>query len=115
MAEAVIALRESAGVVRALRYAHHSPLTLRVEWLEKLLSGTLGYRLRPWLDARMPAFRESGLLIARGLALDHGLPSDPVLRTDRETPAAGGGGPPLEPNVNINGHPGLGGIEWTAI
>ena len=45
---------------------------LKPGWAEKLLSGRLGERPRPWLHARMPAFpaRASGL--AKGLALLNG-------------------------------------------
>ena len=55
---------------------------LKPGWAEKLLSGRLGERPRPWLHARMPAFpaRASGL--AKGLALLNGHP--PV--TQEEAP-----------------------------
>jgi mono/diheme cytochrome c family protein len=46
---------------------------LRAAWTEKLLGGRLGYTLRPWLDARMPAFPARARIIAHGLALAHGV------------------------------------------
>ncbi|MAE31239.1 MAG: hypothetical protein CMO43_06550 [Verrucomicrobiales bacterium] len=47
---------------------------LKPGWAEKLLSGRLGERPRPWLHSRMPAFpaRASGL--AKGLAMLNGHP-----------------------------------------
>ncbi|HVR73860.1 MAG TPA: DUF6797 domain-containing protein, partial [Planctomycetota bacterium] len=41
-------------------------------WLRRFIAGELGYTLRPWLDARMPAFPGHADVLARGLALDHG-------------------------------------------
>ena len=46
---------------------------LRVEWMEKLFAGELAYKPRPWLTARMPSFPTRGIVIANGLAAEHGL------------------------------------------
>ncbi|HEY1784870.1 MAG TPA: c-type cytochrome, partial [Pirellulales bacterium] len=45
-------------------------------WTERLLAGTLAYRSRPWLKARMPAFPAQAAAIARGLAAEHGVSLD---------------------------------------
>ncbi len=47
---------------------------LRPEWVEQFLLGTLPYKPRPKLEARMPAFPAYAAGLARGLALEHGLP-----------------------------------------
>jgi mono/diheme cytochrome c family protein len=50
---------------------------LRPGWMEEFISGKVGYELRPWLRARMPAFPRRGKSIARGLAAQHGFsPTD---------------------------------------
>jgi hypothetical protein len=46
---------------------------LHGDWLSKQLEGTLPYRMRPWLKARMPAFGAYADLLAEGLAGEHGL------------------------------------------
>ena len=47
---------------------------LHGDWLSKQLEGTLPYRTRPWLKARMPAFGATYAgLLAEGLANEHGL------------------------------------------
>jgi type 1 glutamine amidotransferase/cytochrome c551/c552 len=46
---------------------------LRVDWMERLFAGTLGYKPRPWLKARMPSFPMRGPVLAEGLAVQHGL------------------------------------------
>lgn len=48
---------------------------LRPEWARKLLDGSLSYKPRPWLDARMPAFAAYAERLATGLAAHHGYPS----------------------------------------
>ena len=48
---------------------------LQSDWTERLLAGTLSYRSRPWLKARMPAFAAWAPSIARGLAAEHGVSS----------------------------------------
>ena len=45
---------------------------LRSDWMERLFAGKLGYRSRPWLRARMPAFPVWALLLAKGLPAEHG-------------------------------------------
>jgi mono/diheme cytochrome c family protein len=45
---------------------------LRPEWIARLLSGKLDYRLRPWLRPRMPAFAARAVYLAHGLPLQHG-------------------------------------------
>jgi mono/diheme cytochrome c family protein len=57
---------------------------LRPEWISEFIAGRCGYRPRPWLAQRMPAFAAGADLLAQGLALEHGHP--------RTTPAA-----PAEP------------------
>ena len=46
---------------------------LRPEWVAQFLSGTLSYKPRTKLDARMPAFPAYARGLALGLALDHGM------------------------------------------
>jgi mono/diheme cytochrome c family protein len=57
---------------------------LRPEWTERLLKGELDHRLRPWLRARMPAFKARATLMARGLPLDHGFPPAAVAPEPRK-------------------------------
>jgi cytochrome c553 len=45
---------------------------LRPEWTRKLLDGTLSYKPRPWIEARMPAFTGYAERLAAGLAAQHG-------------------------------------------
>lgn len=60
---------------------------LKPEWAAKFISGEIPHKLRydahpkgePWVDARMPAFKSRGALLARGLAQSHGYaPKNPV-------------------------------------
>jgi hypothetical protein len=47
---------------------------LRTDWMSKFVAGRIGYKPRPWLAARMPAFaRDRTERIATGLSLEHGL------------------------------------------
>lgn len=46
---------------------------LRGEWTERLLTGTLPYRARPWLEARMPVFPGHAKGLSIGLAALHGI------------------------------------------
>ncbi len=55
---------------------------LRPEWTRAFLSGAIAYKPRPWLEARMPAFRTHAAALADGLALTHGYPT----RTESEPP-----------------------------
>ncbi len=52
--------------------------SLRSDWVERRLTGTLDQRPRPWLRARMPRFSDAGLL-AEGLAAQHGLPPTEIV------------------------------------
>jgi cytochrome c553 len=47
---------------------------LRPEWTRELLGGSLSYKPRPWLEARMPAFTAQAERLAAGLAAQHGYP-----------------------------------------
>ncbi len=47
---------------------------LKPEWTTQLLLGQLGYKLRPWLRARMPAFPARAKFLAHALPLEHGFP-----------------------------------------
>jgi mono/diheme cytochrome c family protein len=47
---------------------------LKPEWTADLLAGKLAYKPRPYLRARMPAFPRRSLLLAQGLAAEHGCP-----------------------------------------
>ncbi|HJN12628.1 MAG TPA: DUF6797 domain-containing protein [Pirellulaceae bacterium] len=51
----------------------------RPSWTEKLLAGQLGYKSRPWIAARMPAFPTYAATLARGLAAEHAI--DPQERS----------------------------------
>ena len=46
---------------------------LRSAWTERLLSGGLDYKSRPWLAARMPAFPAYANVLAHGLAAEHAI------------------------------------------
>jgi type 1 glutamine amidotransferase/mono/diheme cytochrome c family protein len=63
---------------------------LRVDWMEQLFAGTLAYKPRPWLKARMPSFPARGAVIAAGLAAEHGLSQIPS-----------GGPKPLDGDIEI--------------
>ena len=63
---------------QATIHRQRPPLTwagekLRAEWVETLLRGQLGYKPRPKLEARMPAFAAYAAGLARGFALEHGV------------------------------------------
>ncbi len=60
---------------------------LHTAWLRKLIAGDLGYTLRPWLDARMPAFPAHAEVLAQGMVLDHGQSLEP----DPEAPGSSEG------------------------
>ena len=57
---------------------------LKPEWVTKLISGTLPYKPRPYLRARMPSFPQRADYLARGLSLEHGCPT----KTPGPEPAA---------------------------
>jgi mono/diheme cytochrome c family protein len=46
---------------------------LKHKWLAAFIKGEVKDQIRPWLSARMPAFETQGLLLAEGLAQEHGL------------------------------------------
>jgi cytochrome c553 len=48
---------------------------LRPEWTRKLLEGSLSYKPRSWIEARMPAFAGYGERLAAGLAAQQGYPA----------------------------------------
>lgn len=45
---------------------------LQPDYLKKILAGEVDQRPRPWLDAKMPAFKERSALLAEALAAAHG-------------------------------------------
>jgi mono/diheme cytochrome c family protein len=47
---------------------------LRPQWMADFIGGTLKYKPRPWLRARMPGFPSRAKALAQGLALSHGCP-----------------------------------------
>ena len=49
---------------------------LQADYLTHILAGEVDQRPRPWLDARMPAFKERADLLSKGLAAAHGLSGD---------------------------------------
>ena len=46
---------------------------LQSGWLRDLLAGRIDYRVRPWLEVRMPCFPRRATQLAMGLAADHGI------------------------------------------
>ncbi|MBL9188754.1 MAG: c-type cytochrome [Opitutaceae bacterium] len=61
------------------------------EWLTQLIAGGLAEKIRPWQEARMPAFASRAANLALGLAAKHGVPAktEPA-RTAPDLIAAGG-------------------------
>ncbi len=47
---------------------------LKPEWSAKFISGDFPEKMRPWLDAQMPAFNKRAELLAQGLSAQNGLP-----------------------------------------
>jgi mono/diheme cytochrome c family protein len=47
---------------------------LRPQWAADFINGTLKYKPRPWLAARMPGFPARAKALAQGLAFAHGCP-----------------------------------------
>jgi type 1 glutamine amidotransferase/cytochrome c2 len=64
---------------------------LRADWTERLLSGKLGYRVRPQLRTRMPSFPAYADALALGLAAEHGIPrvEEPATVSNKELAAIG--------------------------
>ncbi len=52
---------------------------LQGPWIEKLLTGQVQQKPRPWLKARMPAFPAYASLLAHGMAEEHGVPFEEPL------------------------------------
>ncbi|MEW6307101.1 MAG: c-type cytochrome [Verrucomicrobiota bacterium] len=42
------------------------------EWSEAFIAGKVGYKPRPWIEARMPAFAQYAAILAPGMAMQHG-------------------------------------------
>ena len=61
---------------------------LRPEWLARCLAGTVGYKPRPWLASRMPAFPAFAPLLAEGLSAAHGWPPRSPLQPPPDAAAA---------------------------
>ena len=76
----VIALEGSGRVPDVIPSLTWAGEKFRPPWTERLLQGNLGYRSRPWLKARMPAFKSYATKIAHGLAVEHGV--NPYESTD---------------------------------
>ncbi|MFO0980265.1 MAG: hypothetical protein U1E76_00740 [Planctomycetota bacterium] len=51
---------------------------LQASFVENILAGTLDFKPRPWLAARMPSFAAPAAAIARGLSCMHGCSPEPV-------------------------------------
>jgi hypothetical protein len=64
---------------------------LRPEWSEAFIGGEIADKPRPWLQARMPAFRPYAPGLARGFAMVHGYPpkTPPEPAVDPAAVAAG--------------------------
>ncbi len=54
---------------------------LKPEWTKQFIAGEIGYKPRPWIESRMPAFKAWAEGLATGLAHSHGFPA--------KTPAEG--------------------------
>lgn len=59
---------------------------LRPDWLQRQFSGTLGYRSRPWLQMRMPAFVNVASLLPTSMVANHGLTSNE--RAEQQEPSS---------------------------
>lgn len=64
-------------------------------WLAGLLAGQHPHRIRPWLEARMPAFASRSANLALGLAAKHGVP--------RQTPAPAANAALVAPGAKLAG------------
>jgi mono/diheme cytochrome c family protein len=64
---------------------------LRPAWMEQFIAGTIGYKPRPWLIARMPGFVTPAAGVAQGFSFEHGfgLTPDPEEAIDAEKVKAG--------------------------
>ncbi|MCM8538414.1 MAG: c-type cytochrome [Lentisphaeraceae bacterium] len=49
---------------------------IQADYLEKIISGKLDHRPRPWLDMRMPAFKERSVALSEGMAASHGFSTE---------------------------------------
>jgi hypothetical protein len=61
----------SGGIPEVFPELTWSGEKLQPKWTRQLLSGTLSYKSRPWLNARMPAFPAYAERLAHGLAAEH--------------------------------------------
>jgi len=69
---------------------------LKPEWTARFISGEISYKPRaekhpkgePWLEARMPAFKSRGMLLAYGLAAQHGFPPRTRVEPEVDTSVA---------------------------
>ncbi len=57
---------------------------LKAGWIESFLDGSLSYRPRPFLKARMPVFSARAGILAAGLSAEHGFPTE--TRSPRHAP-----------------------------
>ena len=57
---------------------------LHAPWIQSLLAGQIAERPRPWMKLRMPSFPARALLLANGLAHEHGLSREPLPRPSIE-------------------------------
>jgi mono/diheme cytochrome c family protein len=64
---------------------------LRPQWSAKFIAGEVAYKPRPYLHARMPAFKSRAAWLAEGLAAEHGVgTSEPAYpKPDAEMSATG--------------------------
>jgi mono/diheme cytochrome c family protein len=51
---------------------------LKPDWMARFIAGTVDYKPRPWLMARMPAFASRAEKLAEGLSLEHGWTLKPL-------------------------------------
>lgn len=52
---------------------------LRADWTQRLLSGAIGDKPRPWIQARMPSFPAYAVGLSEGLAAMSGFSTEPVV------------------------------------
>ena len=69
----VIAEFGSGRIPHALPALTWAGEKLRPAWTAAQLAGSLSYKSRPWLTARMPAFPAYAQVLAQGLAAEHGV------------------------------------------
>lgn len=62
---------------------------LRPEWSRAFIAGEIKYEPRPWLEARMPSFRQRAESLSQGLAMLHGFPAQTPPEPPIDKEAAG--------------------------